>query len=108
MKYPDIDKIMNQLSELGIGIHYCGKSLGWINIRKLRDGFYVTWTSIKSFNDHDGLSVVVVFHPDRIGWIYQTAITMWPIHDTEQRREIVIWMSHKIEKAHKIYEKRKV
>jgi len=92
--------VMRQLSVLGYGPHWCGWFRGWITVDAQSDGFAVLWCSGRTTHQRlAGTAVSVTFFEDRIGDVFKTAISLWPVRDDCERRRLADWMKRKVNQA---------
>ena len=91
---------MYLLSELGEGLHSCGWFGGWITVESNGDGYDVMWCSGKyTHNPLFGSAISVEFFNNQIGWVFKSAISMWPVRDEDEQQNWAEWIKEKVSKA---------
>lgn len=91
---------LERLETLGEGSHRCYR--GWIAVERKSNCWDVMWTTGKDthFRGGGAKAISVQFKDDwSLGWVFKSAITMWPVRDSVEREEWATWMEGKIKEA---------
>lgn len=94
--------VMQHLSSLGLGTHWCGWFKGYITIEGNKDKYEVMWTSGK--NTHDpmtGNAISVEFTENGRGLVFESAITMHQVRDESEKEQCIKFIEKKIERAYR-------
>lgn len=98
----DTRQVRRHLELLGDGPHHCGWFSGWIVVERIGSGFDVMWCSGETTHSPlAGPAISVEFQENGIGWVFKSAISMWPVRSDKERERLTKWMIRKVEQAAK-------